>query len=488
MHYKFEGRLTVRDQKRYIPHTFDVPAGSDRMEIVFEFEPASGFDLPHMLTLTLFDPQGFRGAGHRDGASHHVILGATSATPGYLPGPMPEGRWIVEIDAHRISPGEPVHYRLAVTLTKDAEAPHLNDDELPGAAPRPTVVRDDAGWYRGDLHTHTHHSDAEALTVPDLIGVAQALGLDFFFLTDHNTTAGLYELDRLAMAPGELLVGEGMELTTFWGHALYLGTQRWMDWRVGPNDRSNMARLAAVSHAGDTAFIIAHPQSVGDPACTGCTWRFSDMMPGNARMVEVWNGPWSGDSGNEEALALWYDWLNLGLHLIATAGTDVHGIPGGDVDAAMADVADGGRPGFSVIYAAALSQAALLKALHAGHLYLVGAPVSTSKPWPRLTFEAQDGRGRSWMVGDTVDADVDHVTLVLDWAGLGAGDYVRVMVNGGLFDQWEAREEGRTTWSMAPEDADWVVVEIRDAADRMVAVTNPIFFFHYTERRGAAGS
>ena len=29
-------------------------------------------------------------------------------------------------------------------------------------------------------------------------------------------------------------------------------------------------------------FVIAHPASVGDPVCSGCDWRFPDMMPGPA--------------------------------------------------------------------------------------------------------------------------------------------------------------------------------------------------------------
>lgn len=479
MHYKFEGRLTVRDQKRHIPHVFRVPEGYNRMELHFEVEPSSGFDLPHMLTLTLFDPHGFRGAGHRDGASHHVFLDATLATPGYLPGQIPAGQWTVEIDTHRISPGKPVLYRLTIEAVEDVEEHRPGDlASHPAKVLSSEVVCDTAGWYRGDLHTHSHHSDAERFTVSDLIQVARAMGLDFVFLTDHNTTAGLYELDGVGR--GSLLVGEGMELTTFWGHALYLGTRRWVDWRVSPADQGDMARLAAVSHAGDTAFIIAHPQSAGDPACTGCTWRFGDMMPGNARMVEIWNGPWAGDSGNEAALALWYDWLNLGLNLVATAGTDVHGVPEGDVDAAVAAVADMGRPGFSVVYAEALSQAALLAGLHRGHLYLVSSPAPASDRWPYLKFEAQDQCGRRWMVGDTVDEDASGVTLTLDWTNLDAGDRVRVIVNGGLFDVWDAVEAGRRTWSVGPDDADWVVVEVRDVNGWMVALTNPIFFARHS--------
>ena len=34
---------------------------------------------------------------------------------------------------------------------------------------------------------------------------------------------------------------------------------------------------------------------------------------------------------------------------------------------------------------------------------------------------------------------------------------------------------GERSWLMTPEDADWVVVEVRDADGGMLAVTNPIF-------------
>ncbi|MEZ4637321.1 MAG: hypothetical protein R2856_20590 [Caldilineaceae bacterium] len=41
------------------------------------------------------------------------------------------------------------------------------------------------------------------------------------------------------------------------------------------------------------------------------------MMPGTARFVEIWNGPWFGGNSeknsNEQGLALWYGWLNQGL-------------------------------------------------------------------------------------------------------------------------------------------------------------------------------
>jgi len=102
-----------------------------------------------------------------------------------------------------------------------------------------------------------------------------------------------------------------------------MGTRDWVDWRVRP-DGNEMARIAAQVEARGELFVIAHPQAVGDPYCTGCVWRYGQMMPGSARLVEIWNEHWGSSSNNEAALALWYDWLNQGLRMIATAGTDAH--------------------------------------------------------------------------------------------------------------------------------------------------------------------
>ncbi len=442
----FEGDLTTRDCKRHIPHAFTLPDDCEQLDIHFSFAPLRGQGIVNLVTLTVFDPHGFRGAGHRSGGDHHVCLTAAEATPGYLPGPLPAGEWTVQLDTHMIMPGAPVHYRLDVTPRTEASRP-------PSAAapPRPTPPQRGAGWYRGDLHTHTHHSDAANFTVADLLRLARAYRLDFVFLTDHNTISGLAEME--AAATPDLLTAGGIELTTFWGHALCLGARAWVDWRVRPDD-DTMGRIAAATYASDQVFIIAHPQSDSDPGCTGCAWRYGLMMPGNARLVEIWNGPWRGDSNNEDALALWYDWLNQGWRLYATAGTDVHG----------SDHAGDAIPAFSVIYAEALTEAALLKALRVGHLYLSAGP--------ELLLQARDAAGAIWMSGDTVSLPA---TFTASWARCPAGAQVRLIANGRLWEQRSVSEQGDYHWAITPEQAAWIVLELRDSAGDMLAVTNPIF-------------
>ncbi len=448
MRYHFEGTLTARDCKHHIPHSFSAPDRSEWIEIHFRFAPERIYQITNLLTLTVFDPNGFRGAGHRDGADHRVRLSATEATPGYVRGPLPAGEWIAQIDTHMIMPGEPVRYWLDINIAEDTRAKTETRFTPPMRAAQ-SLPRG-AGWYRGDLHAHTHHSDATNRTTAELIRMARAHALDFLFLTDHNTIAGLAEMD--ARAAAALLTLGGIELTTFWGHALCLGVREWIDWRIHP-DTDEMERIANAIYANDQVFIIAHPQAAGDPGCTGCAWRFGKMMPGVARLVEIWNGPWKCDANNEQTLTLWYDWLNQGLRLAATAGTDTHG---------NQDYAN--MPGFNIVYANALSESAILKSLRAGRLYLSAGP--------KIEFAAQDTSGTRWMIGDTV---TQPARFVFSWNDCPANAQIRVIANGRVLNEQAARARGEFAWNMTPEQADWIVVEMRDGKGAMLAITNPIF-------------
>lgn len=447
--YEFRGELDESDCKRHIPHPFTVPPNCSEIDVSFRFVPERAGDIHNLLTLTLFDPHGFRGAGHRDGPMHQVHLGALDATPGYCPGEISPGEWVVQIDTHMIVAGQVCRYTLQIS----GSDPAPEGTQAAARRPRHTSSARASrrpGWYRGDLHTHTIHSDGWH-SVASLVQAAHDQGLDFLALTDHNTISGLEEVYTHS-SPGFVTMG-GLELTTFWGHALSLGAREWIDWRVGPGE-GEMARLASEAYGRGETFVIAHPCSVGDPVCTGCRWLYPDMMPGAARLVEVWNGPWGGDSGNEGALALWYDWLNRGCRIVATAGTDIHG----EHDYAR-------NPGFSVVYADSLSEEGLLRAVHAGHAYLSSGP--------RLEFSARTMDGREAIMGD--DVLTDSPTFTVRWDECPPGAAIRIVEDGQVVDGWPGAGRGRREWVPRAGRARWRVAEIRGTDGAMLAVTNPIF-------------
>ena len=80
MQLQFSTTLASGDGKRHIPHTFTVPAACSRLTIRLHYAPRLGDGISNLLTLTLFDPDGFRGAGHRGGDTQVVELTPTTAT------------------------------------------------------------------------------------------------------------------------------------------------------------------------------------------------------------------------------------------------------------------------------------------------------------------------------------------------------------------------------------------------------------------------
>lgn len=456
MQAQFSATLTSGDVKRHIPHAFVVPAACSRLTVRLHYTPRVAGGLTNLLTLTLFDPNGFRGAGHRGGETHVVELTPTTATPGYLLGALPAGEWIVQVDTHMVLPDTPVHYTLAVTTESDAAVA-----TAPTAPPAPDfsrVLNPNPGWYRGDLHCHTLHSDA-SWTTEALVAEARRQKFDFIALTDHNTISPLAEMAALT-GDGLLTMG-GQELTTFWGHAVCLGAYDWLDWRV---DRAGvgMAALAEQLYAQGQLYIIAHPYAIGDPYCTGCRWLYTGMMPGNARLVEIWNGPWFGGhplerNQNEDGIGLYYRWLNEGHKLVATAGSDAHG-PRGYL----------GGVGCNVIYAEELSTAALLRALAQGHLYLSQGPT--------LTVEARNACGDAVLMGDTLAVQGQMMTVTVHWAEVSTAAMLRLIVNGAVQERQAVTGAGEAQWTLPAYGPRWCTIELRGADEAMLAVTNPIFF------------
>ena len=87
------------------------------------------------------------------------------------------------------------------------------------------VLNPNPGWYRGDLHAHTHYSDG-ALSPDELVAVAVAEGLDFFALTDHNSVDGCANFTPQK----KVLIIPGVEATLDEGHFNIFGVDKSSDW------------------------------------------------------------------------------------------------------------------------------------------------------------------------------------------------------------------------------------------------------------------
>jgi hypothetical protein len=425
---RFQAQLTASDSHQHITHEFSVPEGATRIELDFLYAPHRVERYTNLLTLSLFDPQGERGTGHRGEATQHVVINEYEATPGYLAGPLPPGQWWVMVNTNYIHPGPPVDYEFEVTVKSDEQK-----GEAKEWRPGKTASRG-PGWYRGDFHAHSRHSDA-SWDVKDLVAWARRMKLDFVSLTDHNTISPLAEMD--SYSADDLLTMGGFELTTFYGHAVALGIRKLVEWRVQAGEWTILDIFHEIEKMGGL-FIIAHPEAPGDPTCTGCHWEYEDLMPGIAHTVEVWNHDWDDDSNNEDALRLYYRWLNQGYRLHLTGGTDIHGEPKPDW-----------VYGFDVVYAEELSEEAILKAVREGHLYLSAGP--------EVELRATAAAGQRAMMGDTLPAG--DCTVSVRWKGCQEGDIVRLIVDGQLREQLPAVPDGEGLWSLS--GLRWCLVEVR---------------------------
>ncbi|HEU5316697.1 MAG TPA: CehA/McbA family metallohydrolase [Chloroflexota bacterium] len=341
-----EGRLGPSQARTSVGFPVDVPPGTGSLTIALRWAPAEVTRVKNLVTLSLFDPHGFRGAGHRHAPEQRVVVGRREATPGFVAGPLTPGTWTVELDLHAVLPSlrGGVTYQLeAVASPAAADGPEIDEEEVPDEEPVEPGRPDEpdpvaavepaaapAGWLKGDLHVHSNHSDAR-WSIDDVVEHVRRHRLDFLALTDHNTITGRAPLRAALHAAGlNPVLIDGMELTTYWGHANALGISEWVDWRVrgpageGSGMTTSMEEAAWTVRERGGLFVVNHPRSAGYPFCTGCRWEYGDETAEYADAIEVMNGAWPRRQ-NEVGMALWDRWLNAGHRIPATAGTDSHG-------------------------------------------------------------------------------------------------------------------------------------------------------------------
>jgi hypothetical protein len=165
----------------------------------------------NVIDLGLFDPRGSQfpgGPGFRGwsgSARSEFFVGSEEATPGYLPGPLPAGRYAVLLGLYRIWP-QGADYEIHIeaisavnqTVASTVASVDASDElarthsvhmERLNAGTAETRTHDQSAvWLRGDLQSHTYHSDAKG-SPARLVSKARALGLDFLAITDHNTVS-----------------------------------------------------------------------------------------------------------------------------------------------------------------------------------------------------------------------------------------------------------------------------------------------------------
>ena len=457
----FRGSFTDPDTAdwHYLP--FRVPRGVREIKVDYSFHPTDtglGFSF-NVVDIGIFDPSGHglgNAAGFRGwsgGARRHFRISRSSATPGYLAGPITPGVWNILLGPFTIvPPGTP--YRVTVALHFGRPGPAF----VPAPAPR-SVPGTGPGWYRGDLHVHTLHSDGKR-TEREMLQAARAAGLDFINSSDHNTSAATLNWGR--HVPDDFLVMSGEEVTTRNGHWLAVGLPAgsWIDWRYRAADGQLPRFTELVRSLGGMA-IAAHP-FVPVPSIR---WDFGADWAG-LDAVEVWNGPW--DSFDQTAVQHWHSLLVAGHYVPVVGNSDSH-TPEQTVGLAQ-----------TVVRATSLSTGAIVEALKKGNAWVAESSAV------QLAFEATLGEATASCGDHLAVTPTDVVDVRLELTGV-PGVLAQVLGPAGVLAGGVADASGAVTvTARVPAATPFVRAEVRRPTEvvldplagstaPMVALTNPIF-------------
>ncbi len=114
------GHLGPSRARTFLAFPLDVPIGTGSLVLRLTFVPDRVASLRNLVTLTVFDPDGFRGAAHRHDPDQRVVISRKEASPGFLRGTIQAGTWTVELDLHAVLPS--LRGGLDYTLEVDAVA------------------------------------------------------------------------------------------------------------------------------------------------------------------------------------------------------------------------------------------------------------------------------------------------------------------------------------------------------------------------------
>ncbi len=430
------GVMTGADHQTYREVPFRVPAGTTSVTVEFAY---TGKDQKSVIDLGVRDPQRFR--GWSGGNKPKFTLTETWATPSYLPGPLPAGEWKLILGVPNLRKDGRADYTATITLDRSpvfhgfAEAP----------------LKTGPGWYRGDLHMHTQHSDGSCgsrmgkrIPCPlfRTLEAAAARGLDFVAVTEHNTTAHFQDLAELQPYYDDLLLIPGREITTFHGHANVFGVTAPLDFQLGGPRAPDMNRILDQVEAAKGLISINHPALPSGEACMGCGWTaktdFARIPAIEAINGVVSEGPWSG-------IAFWEARLNAGFRITAVGGSDNH-------DATLPTARGVGTP-TTVVWAENLSQDAILDGIRQGRAF-----VDVQGTRDRLLDVRADGTKLSVRVAKAAGGR-------LAFAGPAAA---------GLADAAPLGEDTSRTFDLTGRKG-WLRVDVRGPDGKLWLLGNPVW-------------
>jgi hypothetical protein len=369
------------------------------------------------------------------------------------------------------------------------------------------------GWIAGDLHQHTFYSDGMD-SVDEVALSDTSAGLQFGFLSDHNSARGLAEWAQANRVTADIAddgterrfsAFDAVEVTTEFGHYQSLGIGLTFDtYEVLLTDserslsgdakddiiREHIAYIAdTITRSGGVA-QINHPFSSSTMGFN--YWELADHFD----TVEIWNGVFPPGDGryepekeseqgqNYRSKMRWFELLNEvrngGKFLAATGGTDNHSImseytAGYDLSSVttkedyQALYESSGRysgvPTTYVYCDGEVTQEKILQGIRNGNSFISNGIILTG---------SVDGK----IYGETVPISGTPLLSAEVFCRDGV-EAIRIIKNGEVWQQIDCDGTTQTLTQQIPLEGmaagDWIVIEVLGHG-AMYAITNPFFF------------
>lgn len=459
--------ITDKAYRTYRLLPFDVPEGVKALEVRFDY---TGREARTTIDVGLLGPgEKFEDAfrGWSGGNKRSFTLSASDATPSYLSGRVTPGRWQLLLGVPNIRNGQTSEFRAEVYFQRNGQ--HGLPTEL---AP----LKSEAGWYRGDLHMHSEHSDGNCASqsgdkrVPCplflTLDAAADRGLDFIAFTDHNTNSHVKELTALQPYFDTMLLIPGMEMTTFQGHANALNLREPVDFRVGSAQVPDWNTLLREAKNKGARVSINHPRVPTGEACMGCGWSpnpAADLSLVHA--VEVVNG-YDAET-LVSGIPFWHEQLQKGHRLTAIGGSDTH-------DVTSKNVPPPGRIGVptTVVYAKELSIDAIMAGIRAGNVF-----VDTAGSRDRMLELSATYQQSTVAMGGQLSVPAKQPVTFTARVEQMIGGTVEI-IRDGKTTRRTAIPAAKHSWSFE-EVSDgkhhWIRIDVRDADGKLALLGNPIY-------------
>lgn len=473
------GEITRADHQSYREIPFTVPAGASRITIDFAY---TGKDARTVIDIGVRDPQGQR--GWSGGNKSHIVIGETSATPSYIPGPIQPGEWKLVLGIPNIREGQTATYTATIALDT---ARDMAKPAIATAWDAADVLSPEAGWYRGDFHAHTAHSDGSCdvggqrapCPTHETSDAARESGLDFVAITDHNTMSQLADIAHLQSLNPDLLLIPGTEITTFNGHANVVGNSAFLDFQLGSPRLPSLNKLFDQVDAMGGFISVNHPSLPSGEVCMGCGWTVKDTDWSRVTAIEVINGSTLRATGAEGPLAgivFWDKLLKQGHRITAIGGSDNHDA----TDRTGEKQSPIGRPA-TVVYARELSGNGVIAGVRSGRVYVDAAGL------PDTTLEMSAvGNGQvAEMGGEIRHLPGQYATLTVTLTGapqgakvgFAAGDVViEKPVSGRPTNRPDLLNLTATAQLLPGAAHGYIRPEVRSADGKLLLLGNPIYF------------